>query len=118
MLILDRLWTIGQYIEVYWRGIGQKEMKPGSSRDARLIATVLPFYVAAFIVAATEFFGNDGSKRRNLANAATQYESSLKEEHFNDIPIILIICGLLAQIGIVTTTIVCCFPPEGRHKEV
>lgn len=114
MLILERLWAISQYCEVYWRGIGQKEMRPSASRDARSYAMILPFYIAAFGVAAAEYYGgNDG---RRLAASTTVYESSKGSS--NDIPIILLLCGFLTTIGIMTTTVVCCFPKDGSHKEV
>jgi hypothetical protein len=117
MLILDRLWTIGQCFEVYWRGIGQKERKPSALRDAILYATVLPFYVAAFVVAAYEYGSIHGSVRRNLATAPNDYESP-EEAPVNDIPIILTFCGFLGYIASLATTIICCFPSEGRHKEM
>jgi hypothetical protein len=118
MLTLERFWAIGQYGEVYWRGIGQKAMKPASFRDARLYSLVLPLYIAAFVVAASAFFSNHGSGRRSLASAATDSKESPDEERYNDIPIILILCGLLTTIGIQAITIICCFPQDGSHKEM
>jgi hypothetical protein len=118
MLILERFYAICQFCEVHWRGIGQKEMKPSARRDARTCAIVLPIYCAAFGVAASAYFGNDGSERRHLASVATGDKESSSDESYNDIPIILLFCGLLMTTGTLAITIICCLPRDGSHKEM
>lgn len=117
MLILERLWAISQYCEVYWRGVGQKEMRPSASRDALSYAMILPFYVAAFCISASEFYGSHDTSKRRLAATASDYEST-DETSENDKPIILLLCGFLTTMMILTFNVVCCFPKDGSHKEL
>jgi Bacterial low temperature requirement A protein (LtrA) len=123
MLVVEQLFAICLYMEVYFRGIGQKQMKLAARRDIMYNHMHLPFYLAAMIISAILYFG-DGSQisyafhgssgRRFLADNTNKKEMA---GEFTDIPIFLCLFGFLLNSFSFATSIIFCFPGGGRHKE-
>jgi hypothetical protein len=134
MLVLDRvLWTM-QAVELYFFGVGQKALKETAKREFLSSNFCLPFYLAATIVAAQEYFGdgqnaNDSSHRllaESSAKGDTVYDSSASSygdydganDTTNNLPIILCLVGFASGSLAYGFNVMFCFPGGGRHKEV
>lgn len=108
MLVIDRLFALTLYMEVYFRGVGQKQLKAASVRDACLHSASLPFYVAAMVVAAIEHVGETKS----------DYDAEYSSDGTTNVPILLCLFGYVGGVVIYGINIIFCFPTGGRHKEM
>jgi Bacterial low temperature requirement A protein (LtrA) len=122
MLVVERLFALTLYMEVYFRGVGQKQIKSASLRDARLHTFSLPFYVAAMSIAAIEYFGDGISGARRLAEVVevttSDYDTLHALNETTNIPIFLCLFGYVGSVIIFGFNIIFCFPGGGRHKEM
>ena len=134
MLVCDRVLWIVQGVELYYFGVGQKAVKESSKRDLIFSNICLPFYLAATIVSATEFWDDgslaDGGAHRLLAE--TQIEDAVytnssipspegdydSSNTMNNVPILLCLSGFVAGLFIYGANVMFCFAGGGRHKEV
>jgi Bacterial low temperature requirement A protein (LtrA) len=124
MLVVEQLFAICLYLEVYFRGIGQRQVKMAARRDILYNHLYLPFYMAAMIISAVSYFGdgsqlnytfNSSSSRRFLAAASDPVQGTTG---YTDIPIFLCLFGVLVYMFSFASSIIFCIPGGGRHKEL
>ena len=127
MLVSDRvLWMI-HTAELYLYGVGQKAIKETAKREFLFTNICVPFYLAATIVAAQEFWADgqnaNSTVQRLLAESSakgeTVYDSLAgANDTMNNLPILLCIVGCV--IGLLTYgfNVMFCLPGDGRHKDV
>ena len=122
MLVVEQLFAMCLFMEVYYRGIGQKQLKMAARRDILYHHLHFPFYFAAMIISAISYFGDgsqinytfgSSSRRRFLAEDVAEDTSG-----YTDIPIFLCLLGFLVNIFSFASSIIFCFPGGGRHKEM
>jgi hypothetical protein len=119
MMVIDKFFAMTLYLEVYFQGVGQKQLKHAAMRDLGFNFIGMFFYSAAMIVSAIEYFGKgDGSvlRGRLLADATAKYDNGVTET--TDLPIYLCLFGHLAWAFWFFSHIVFCLPGGGRHKEL
>jgi len=126
MLVLERVLNIILGLELWFRGVGQAAIKAAAKRDLVFANICLPFYLAATVVAATEFFGDGGGKAdRLLADAADKETTATSDVSSygisagdtTNVPIILCLTGFVSGVLIYGMNVMFCFPGGGRHKE-
>lgn len=113
MLVVDRLFALTLYAEVYFKGVGQRSIKQASFRDALCHSVCLPFYVAALIIAAVEFFGDGTAGDRRLAGTV-----EVTTTETTNIPIYLCLLGYVGGLIAYGLYVIFGLPGGGRHKEV
>jgi hypothetical protein len=112
MLLIERIIAIFFYAEVYFFGVGQKKAMNAASLSlikSKLVQTVL--YGAAVVVSGLAVYEHDGSGGKRLLAQAVSSEST-------NVPIILILCGHLAQNAHYAILVCFCIPGGGLHKEM
>jgi hypothetical protein len=125
MLVWDRVFALSLYMEVYFQGVGQRQLKSAAFRDACLHSVTLPFYIAATVVAALELFRKGaGAGDRLLAELAEETKSDYATGYASstsgttDTPIYLCLFGYITGIVIHGINIIFWMPGGGRHKEL
>lgn len=122
-LALSQVYGICQNVEVYMKGVGQREQLQGTAvRESRLLCVSLLFYTAAFVVATLQHLSPSDEYSEDTATSgrllAEPSETSTVLPWSRHVPIILIVCGYAASQILFVVAVVCCFPRDGRHKEV
>ena len=129
MLVLDRVMWMIQTAELYFFGIGQKALKETSKRELLFSNICLPFYLAATIVAAREYWGDapnaDDSTHRILAESSAKGDavydasaSSYTDDTMNNLPVLLCLAGFVSGLLTYGFNVIFCFPGDGTHKDV
>jgi Bacterial low temperature requirement A protein (LtrA) len=119
MLVLDKLSATTALAEVYFRGVGQPQIKSASLRELLGRLSTAPFYAAAMIFSAIHFFGDKSTTEgRVLATAAVEEQGSYPTGDTTNIPIILCLTGFLVGQAYTMINILFCIPGNGGHKEM
>jgi Bacterial low temperature requirement A protein (LtrA) len=124
MLVIESIYASFWYLEVYFCGIGQKQLKHASRRDGFNHNINFPFYLAAMIIAAVKYFGDApninytfGKDMTNRRFIATTEVNALQSDGTTDIPIFLCLLGYVLHSFYNAFVIIFCVPGGGRHKE-
>lgn len=128
-LCLERCLMLFRQVELYFCGVGQTKVIQSEARKViSRVLFLLAFYIAAMIVAATQFFPRNKSDyyeshHRLLAGDAAADEH--KDEYYygeaaegNHTPIILCLVGIAAYSLVMIILVIFCFPSGGRHKQL
>ena len=116
MLIVERIFAAIQTVEVYFRGIGQTQVRAASLRYLRELAVPLPFYIAALVIAARKYWGDDESSHRLLAEATE--DTNVSNDATTNVPIWLTLFGHITSLALLAVNVIFCYPGGGRHKEM
>jgi hypothetical protein len=115
MLVIERIFSSLIHLELYFCGVGQpQQIKSAAIRDCIYPNYSLPFYIAALIIAALKYFGDNTIHRRFTAETAS-YNSG---DGTTDLPIALCLIGCVVKLLSYAFMIIFCLPKDGRHKEV
>ncbi|GKY94188.1 hypothetical protein MPSEU_000384800 [Mayamaea pseudoterrestris] len=110
-LVLERVLNLARYLEIYVFGVGQvKQMRHVAISASRNTCIGLVFYLAAAIVAWNMVDLTASSSHRLLVEEAITIR--------DDLSIILVLCGFLAQHIVQNIHILFFFPSGDRHKEL
>lgn len=126
MLVMERILVLVLYLELYFRGVGQKAIKAATKREIFFANICLPFYLAAAVISAVEYYGDGGKGDRLLADAsaeketASTYDSSYGSSsgETTHVPIVLCLAGFVTGLVAFGLNVIFCFPGGGLHKEM
>jgi hypothetical protein len=115
-LVLERILNLLRYFEAYCMGIGQRQQIQYNCKSAaRNTCISLSFSLAATVVAWNQIENHTAS---SSSQGLTTTSSSSGYTALDDLPIILILCGFLAQFLTQNIHVLFFLPRNGRHKEV
>jgi hypothetical protein len=101
-LVLERILNLLRYLEIYLLGVGQrKPLQHVAILAARNSSICLAFYLTATILAWIMY-------QKGVEHVGSSH----------DLPIVLVLCGFLAQQFSQNIHIAFCYPSGGRHKEL
>ena len=118
-LVLEQVLHIGKYMELYFRGMGQRAvLKKVALREVRATILTTLCYLAAAIVAGREYYSNsDDSEHHRFLAAATDASSSSSSTTTNHLPMWLCLAGFLASCVYLAIDVILLFPKGGQHKQ-
>lgn len=117
-LIAERVLAIGLYMDLYFRGVGQRVIKKVAIQTSVRMIPQIALYTVAAAIAAIELNSENGViSNRRLAEETDLTSKDLLGTATTAVPILLVLVGYLVSLVQLVITIVCCFPGGGRHKD-
>lgn len=118
-LVLERLLIMTRLVEIYFYGVGQRQvLQTLAKRELQENLVPLLFFLVSFILAVAQYVNGTSPNvpiKRNLAATA---ENSYVNESSSNIPIWLCLLGYVTLQVMRCIKVMLLFPGQGRHKEM
>lgn len=140
IILIGNFLTGLRYLEVYFMGIGQPVIRGEAKRWLKMTLPYFAVLLVATALAGVKYYGSSNSKKdtehnfeengshnddishnedgyqRSLAGSSTSYHDGLENYNY-DVPIYLVLAGIIFKWIYLAIDIRFCFPGGGRHKE-